>query len=92
MKPYLLPYAKILTQACDRLFVEPVRLTEKLLTESARTMHMLSTRPEAFGELRPREFADNHQEALSNLLTAAKAFVSAHRKHQEPPQQQQLPL
>lgn len=93
MEPHLAPYAKILTQASDRVFLKPVWLGPDLDRDAANTLYLISVNPEAFGEVRPSLTDRARQEAVSNLLTAAKAYVAAERKHTAGPvPQAKLPL
>jgi hypothetical protein len=43
------PFTSLLTRACDRLFIQPVLLTDRLRRNPADTLHALSCRPEKFG-------------------------------------------
>ena len=80
MKPTALPFAKLLTQAADRVYVEPTWLGDLMCTEPLRTMHLLSTAPETFGPLQAFAHPDERRERLNHLLTAARAFAICQRK------------
>jgi hypothetical protein len=93
VKPHIAPYAKILTHASDRVFLKPVWLGPDLDRDAANTLYLISANPEVFGDVRPSLTDRARQDALSNLLTAAKAYVAAERKHStRPVPQAELPL
>lgn len=70
VKPTTLPFAKLLTQAADRVYVEAVWLGDRMCTEPLRTMHLLSTAPEKFGPLQAFSHPGERRERLNHLLTA----------------------
>lgn len=80
MKPTALPFAKLLTQAADRVYVVPVWLGDRMCAEPLRTLHLLSTEPETFGPLQDFPHPDERRERLNHLLTAARAFAICQRK------------
>jgi len=69
---------RLLTRACDRLFVQPVSLPESLRHYPADTLHLLSTRPEHFGAV--FDDVELRRQRLSDLLTAARTYLAHERK------------
>jgi hypothetical protein len=75
------PFALVLNHAADRLYLKPVWLGDDLKRDSAGTLFTLSARPESFGILKPCHDAEMRRVRLQDLLTAARAYVNASRKH-----------
>lgn len=92
VKPTALPFAKLLTQAADRVYVEPVWLGDQMCAEPLHTMHLLSTMPEVFGPLQAFAHPDERRERVNHLLTAARAFAICQRKLDVEPAQAELGL
>lgn len=78
MKHSVNPFIRLLTRACDRLFVQPVSLSESLRHYPADTLHLLSTRPEHFGAV--FDDVELRRQRLSDLLTAARTYLAHERK------------
>lgn len=85
-------FLRVLTLGCDRLFMAPVFLKDLLRADAAGTLFILSSRPEAFAPLNPALDANAKQQAVSNVLTAARAYIRWLQNTATAPSQDTLPL
>lgn len=85
-------FLRVLTLACDRLFMAPVFLKDLLRADAAGTLFTLSSRPEAFAPLNPALDDEVKKHAVLNVLTAARAYIRWLQLTAPSPSQDTLPL
>lgn len=73
-------FLRVLTMACDRLFMAPVELRQALRHASAETLYQLSVAPEQFAPLNPSLDAARRREEIAHVLTAARAYALWHQR------------
>lgn len=77
----LAAYRHVLQLAGARVFVAPPDLAAELAAQPFETLYALSQSPDRFGAMLPLD-GDQRRDALSALLTAARALLAASRKDQ----------
>lgn len=85
-------FLRVLTLACDRLFMAPVMLKESLRNDATGTLFAISSRPETLAPLNPFLDADGKQHAISDVLTAARAYVRWLQNKEPAPSECSLPM
>jgi hypothetical protein len=80
VKPSFNPFTRLLTRACDRLYAQPVTLTDILLAYPADTLHIMSVRPEHYGRLQSFADEDVRRQRVNELITAARTYLAHERK------------
>lgn len=88
----LIVFRRVLDLGAERLYSCPVELSEHLDSEPAKTLYLLSSSPETFGDVSSHLKGEARRLAMEQLLTAATAYVRASRKSAADPTQLTLGL